>query len=81
MIKRVQYLKNIDNEVLFDIMFSLTTKSFEPDTIVIAEEEVANSLYFIESGCLEVYTQFEEDEFILDRLYAGSAVNHRCYFM
>ena len=81
MIKRVNYLKNIDTEILFDIMFSLKTKSFEPDTIVIAEEEVANSLYFIESGCLEVFTQFEEDEFVLERLYAGSSLNHRCFFM
>ena len=85
MIKRVHYLQNIDNEILFDIMFSLQSKSFEKDPIVIAEEEVATSLYFIESGCLEVYSQFEVDElmsdFIIEKLFAGSAVNHRCYFM
>ena len=81
MIKRVHYLKNVDNEILFDIMFSLKSKNFEKDTVVLAEEQTATSLYFIEHGCLEVYTHFEEHEFILERLYEGSALNHRAYFM
>ena len=89
-IKHVEYLKNIDDEILFDIMFSLKVKNFEQDTIVIAEESIATSLYFVEQGCLEVYTNFdptfkydndEAPEFVIERLYAGSAVNHRAYFM
>lgn len=30
---------------------------------------------------MEVYTHFENEEFVLERLYAGSAVNHRAFFM
>ena len=75
------YLKNVDNEILFDIMFSLKSRNFEKDTIVLAEEQTANSLFLIEEGILEVYTHFENEEFVLERLFPGSAVNHRAYFM
>ena len=85
MIKQVPYLKNIENEILFDIMFCLKSQGFDKDTLVIAEEKVATSLYFIESGCLEVYSIFEVDElmsdFVIEKLYSGSAINHRAYFM
>ena len=30
---------------------------------------------------LEIYTQFEGNEFMIEKLHAGSAVNHRAYFM
>ena len=80
-IKRVDYLKSIDDEVFFDIMFALKSKQFEKDEMVLAEDNNADSLLFIEEGCLEVYTHFEANEFIIERLYRGSALNHRAYFM
>ena len=62
-------------------MFSVVSKSFEKDTVVLAEEATANCLYFIEEGILEIYTSFENNEFILETLYPGSVVNHRAFFM
>ena len=48
---------------------------------MLTEEQPANALYFIEEGILEVYTKFENNEFVLEQLYKGSAINHRCFFM
>lgn len=45
------------------------------------EEQPANELIFIEDGVLEVYTKFESNEFILEELHKGSAINHRAFFM
>ena len=59
MIKRVEYLQKHEDEVLFDLMFSLRPEAFEKDSIVLAEENPANALYFIEDGILEAYTKFE----------------------
>lgn len=39
-----------------------------------------DSILFIYSGELEVYTELGEIEFIIDRLYAGSCLNHRSFF-
>ena len=48
---------------------------------MLGEDNVCESLIFIEEGCLEVYTTFEANEFIIERLYRGSALNYRAYFM
>lgn len=81
MIKRVEYLAKQDDEVLFDLMFSLEPESFEKDMKVLSEESPANALYFIEEGTVEVYTRFENNEFILEQLHKGSAINQRAFFM
>ena len=81
MIKRVEYLQKHDDEVLFDLMFSLQPISFEKDSTVLAEESAANALYFIEDGVLEAYTKFEQNEFVIEQLHKGSAINHRAFFM
>ena len=38
-------------------------------------------MYFVEDGAVELYTNFEGNEFVLERLYQGSAVNFRAFFM
>ena len=81
MIKRVEYLAKHDDNVLYDLMFSLVPKTFEKDSIVLAEDNPANALYFIEEGILEVFTKFENNEFVLDTLHKGSAINYRAFFM
>lgn len=81
MIQRVDYFKGVDDEILFDIMFNLEPKHYEKDSVVLANEHNANSLIFIEDGVLEHVTTFEQNEFILERLYRGSAINHRAFFM
>ena len=41
----------------------------------------ADELYFLESGIIEVYTVFEEREFVIERLFKGSIINYRAFFM
>ena len=45
------------------------------------EETPADALYFIEEGIVEAYTKFENNEFVLEQLNKGSAINHRAFFM
>ena len=81
MIKRLDYMDKIGDETLYDVIFGLSSKDYESGTVILAEEQLANSLFFVEQGTLEIYTQFEGNEFIIEKLHAGSAVNHRAYFM
>ena len=41
----------------------------------------ADELYFLQSGIIEVYTEFEHKEFVLERLFRGSIINYRTFFM
>lgn len=35
----------------------------------------------VEDGAVELYTTFEGNEFIIERIYRGSALNFRAFFM
>lgn len=48
---------------------------------MLGEEQAADTLSFIEDGVIEVFTKFENKEFVLETLYKGSAINHRTFFM
>lgn len=49
--------------------------------MVLKENDNARSLIIIEKGELEVYTKFEGNIFVLERLHAGSVINSRSFFM
>ena len=52
MIKSVDYLGKHDDEVLFDLMFSLVPKTFEKFSKVLSEEQPVDVLSFIEEGVI-----------------------------
>ena len=81
MLKRVEYLEKHDDEVLFDLMFSLESKNEEKGNLILSENQLSDALYFVEDGEVEVYTSFEKNEFVLETLYKGSAINYRAIFM
>ena len=42
---------------------------------------MVDKLMFVEQGVIEVYTEFEGNEFILDTLYPGSIINQRSFLL
>jgi len=79
--KTVPYLSNLEDECNYDIIFSLQTKrKFKGDSLQHAGDD-ADELYFLQSGIIEVYTEFESKEFVIERLFRGSIINYRTFFM
>lgn len=37
-------------------------------------------MYFLQAGCIEVYIHSEGREFLLERLFRGSVINHNTFF-
>ena len=77
----VPYLNNLDTECSYDIIYSLTTKKKNKGDILQKRGSDADELYFLQSGIIEVYTQFEGKEFVIERLFRGSIINYRTFFM
>lgn len=77
----VPYLNNLDTECMYDIIYSLTTKKKNKGDILQKRGADADELYFLQSGIIEVYTQFEGKEFVIERLFRGSIINYRTFFM
>lgn len=80
-IQKLDYFQGISSEALHDIMYSLKPKYFEKGQVLIKPDDKTDTLHFVEAGILEVYTLFEGNEFVLERLYRGSALNFRSFFM
>ena len=62
-------------------MFNLQSKRCEEGAIVLAAEQNANSVLFIEYGIIALFTTFEGNEFEIERLNRGSVINHNAFFM
>ena len=62
-------------------MHKMIQKKFEAGHVVVKEGTVASSMFFIVSGVVETYTTMEGNEFVLDRLYSGSVINYRSFFL
>ena len=42
----------------------------------------ADELFFLQDGVIEIYTKTEDDhEFVLEKLFRGSIINYRTFFM
>ena len=59
MLKRVEYLSKIEEEVLYEIMFNLELEQYESETEIMNDKPPTISLTFIESGSVDVYTKFD----------------------
>jgi len=79
-IKRVPYLENIDEACLFDIIFALTVSSEERGAEVLGPEDKTTALMILAEGLVDVFTTFESNEFIVDKLGRGTVLNHRTFF-
>ena len=75
------YLSSLEAGCLYDIIYSLETQRKAKGEILQRRGDDADELYFLQSGIIEVYTEFEGKEFVIERLFRGSIVNYRTFFM
>jgi len=81
--KQVPYFEKLANDdpVLYDIIYLLDTKRMQKNEELQKAGADADELYFIQSGMVEVLTEFEKKEFVIERLFKGSIINYRTFFM
>lgn len=69
------------NQHLFHtILYSLEQRYHKPGDLLLKVQDDTTSVYIVTHGCLEMYTEFEGNEFILETLTAGSILNYRVLF-
>lgn len=79
-IEKVPYFQGVGNEAIYDVMFTLTKRFCEKGEIIQNVGEDATTMYILLNGTIELYTQFEEHNFVLERLWNGSVMNYRTFF-
>lgn len=81
--KQIPYFEHLasDDPILYDIIYLLDTKTMIKGEQLSNAGDDANELFFLQSGMIEVYMEFEGKEFVVERLFKGSIVNYRTFFM
>jgi CRP-like cAMP-binding protein len=62
-------------------IYNLKQNYYEQGTVILKTFESIESMMIIMHGELEIYTEFEGNDFILERLSKGSIINHRQFLM
>jgi CRP-like cAMP-binding protein len=82
MVYEINYIKqNLQGTALNDLIYQMKTINYDRGHLIFKENDLAKSLVFIDHGVLEVYTEFEGNEFIIDNLHPGSCINSRAFLM
>lgn len=57
-------------------MFSLENFYVEPNRVIMRQGDETNYLIIIEHGQVEIFIEFDGNEFIIEKLQSGSVINH-----
>jgi CRP-like cAMP-binding protein len=82
MVYEIDYIKqNLKGTALYDLIYQMKAKYYDRGYLILKNNDLAKSLIFIDYGVLEVYTEFEGNEFIIENLHPGSCINARAFLM
>lgn len=66
---------------MHEILYSLKSNNYKTNEILQRPGDDATKLFFLQEGQIDIYTFFEEHEFVIEKLYKGSVINYRTFFM
>ncbi|CDW83695.1 cyclic nucleotide-binding protein [Stylonychia lemnae] len=80
-LKKVQYLKSLDEDIFHEVMFNFTQETFDRGAFLFKESEQSNAMFVVKNGIVEISCQIENQELVIERLYRGSIINHRSFLV
>ena len=66
--KKIEYFKDISYHLFNEIYYTLKKSFIEKGKMLLKEEQDVESVIIVESGELEMYTEFDGNEFNMQRL-------------
>lgn len=79
-LKTIEYLHGVPEETINKIIFSMTFAKFDKGSKIFQVNETSHIMQIIQNGMVEIYTTMDNGvEFVIERLYRGSVINHRSF--
>ena len=79
-LRTIEYLENVPDNTINKIIFSMSFVKFEKGSKIFQVDDTSFMMYIIQSGMVEIYTTMDNGvEFVIERLYRGSVINHRSF--
>lgn len=70
----------LNKHIFHKILYSFESKFYESGDIIIAQGDIVDKVIFVVNGELEIFTEFEGNEFVFETLKPGSILNYRNIF-
>lgn len=78
----IDYMQGIPEDAMNEMIFSFTPEQLEKGQIIFEVGDEANEMFIIQNGMVEIYTTMENGvDFVIERLYRGSVMNHRSFLL
>lgn len=79
-LKTIMYLDKVPDETINKIIFSMSFAKFDKGSKIFQVDETSGMMQIIQNGMVEIYTTMDNGvEFVIERLYRGSVINHRSF--
>jgi CRP-like cAMP-binding protein len=79
-IDKIDYFRGVSEKTKRDIVYSMNPINYDKGGMLFKPGDEADAMYIIDSGVVEIYILMDKGvEFIIDRLYKGSVINHRAF--
>lgn len=78
----IDYLQDISPTIMNEIIFQFIPQHYEKGQVIFETDNEADAVFIIQNGMVEIYTTMEgEVDFIIERLYRGSVINHKSFLL
>lgn len=83
-LNQINFFKGLSSEVKNEWIFNMKHKQLEKGSYLYKLDTYSSEMYLIQSGLVEVSHELKtlkDKEFIIERLYRGSIVNHNSFLL
>ena len=79
-LKTIEYFDKVPDDTINQVIFSMSFAKFDKGSKIFMVDETSGMMQIIQNGMVEIYTTMDNGvEFVIERLYRGSVINHRSF--
>jgi CRP-like cAMP-binding protein len=81
MLEAIPVFKGLKSRIINHLIYSNEPVAYPEGSTILKSFDQCNSIMLLECGELEVYTEFDSHEFVLEKLHPGTVINYREYMI
>jgi CRP-like cAMP-binding protein len=81
LVKSVEYFEDEPAEIMHQLIYKMKPVFKEKGASIVQQNEFLEKIIFVERGQIEIYAEFEGNEFVIERLGPGAVINQKAFFV
>ena len=81
-LNQIDFFKDLDKKIKNEWIFNMKMKQLEEGSLLYKIDTNSEEMYVLQSGLVEIVHTFgDNQEFVIEKLYRGSVINHNSFLM